>query len=120
MAFDKFKAVKSGILKINVDGTVQAFVDVDLSAIPAGTDAANMAAVAAAISAKLTGVTLAWNGSNFVLTSSSTGIASMLGVAMKVDVVTDTGPLLGLDAAHSPVAVAGLPLTVLTLPLLVP
>ncbi len=107
LAFDKFKAVKSGILKMNVDGTVQTFVGVDLSAIQSGTDAANMAAVAAAISAKLTGVTLGWNGNSFVLTSASTGITSMLGVAMKVNVVTDTGPLLGLDAAHSPVAVGG-------------
>lgn len=107
LGFASFKAVKSGILKISVDGSVQTFVDVDLSGIAAGTDAANMAAVAAAINAKLTGATLAWNGASFIMASASTGIASMLGVAMAVNVVTDTGPLLGLDAAHNPVAVTG-------------
>lgn len=107
LAFDGFKAVKSGILKISVDGVVQTFTGVDLSGIAPGTDAANMAAVAAAISAELTGVTLAWNGASFILASASTGITSMLGVAMAVKVVTDTGPLLGLDAAHTPVAVNG-------------
>lgn len=108
LKFDSFKAVKSGILKISVDGTVQTFVDVDLSGIAAGTDTANMAAVAAAITAKLNGATLTWNGVSYVMTSSSTGIASMLGVATGVNVVTDTGPLLGLDTAHNPVAVAGI------------
>lgn len=107
LAFDKFKAVKSGILKINVDGTVQTFTGVDLSGIAAGADSANMAAVAAAITAKLTGISLAWNGTSYILASASTGIASMLGVAMKVNVETDAGPLLALDAAHNPVAVAG-------------
>ncbi|OAT32125.1 phage tail sheath monomer [Buttiauxella brennerae ATCC 51605] len=105
--FAAFKAVKSGILKISVDGQTQSFADVDLSGIAAGTDAANMAAVAAAITAKLSGATLAWNGSSFIMASASTGIPSMLGVAMAVNVVTDAGPLLGLDAAHNPVAVAG-------------
>ncbi|MBE0099033.1 DUF3383 family protein [Citrobacter freundii] len=107
LAFAKFSAVKSGMLKINVDGTVRTFVDVDLSGIAAGNDAANMAAVAAAVNAKLTGASLAWNGTRFIITSASTGIASLLGVAMPVDVVTDTGPLLALDTAHAPVAVAG-------------
>lgn len=105
--FAAFKAVKSGILKISVDGQTQTFADVDLSGIAAGTDAANMAAVAAAITAKLSGATLAWNGASFIMASASTGIASMLGVAMSVNVVTDAGPLLGLDAAHNPVAVTG-------------
>lgn len=108
LIFASFKAVKSGILKISVDGQTQTFADVDLSGIAAGTDAANMAAVAAAITAKLTGATLAWNGASFIMASASTGIASMLGVAMSVNVVTDAGPLLGLDAAHNPVAVTGL------------
>ena len=105
--FAAFKAVKSGILKISVDGHLRTFVDIDLSGIAAGTDAANMAAAAAAINAKLTGATLAWNGASFILASASTGIASMLGVPMGVNVVTDTGPLLGLDTAHIPVAVSG-------------
>ncbi|RFU89053.1 DUF3383 family protein [Citrobacter gillenii] len=107
LAFAKFSAVKSGILKINVDGTVQTFVDVDLSGIASGTDAANMAAVAAVISAKLTGATIAWNGESFIVASASTGIPSLLGVAMPVNVVTDVGPLLALDTAHAPVAVVG-------------
>ena len=107
LTFDKFRAVKSGILKVNVDGATQTFVGIDLSSIAAGTDAANMAAVAAAINAKLQGASLAWNGNSFILASASTGIPSMLGVAMKVNVETDAGPLLALNAAHAPVAVAG-------------
>lgn len=107
LAFDRFKTVKSGSLKISIDGTVQTFVDVDLTGIAAGTDAANMAAIAAAITAKMAGATLTWNGASYVVTSATTGIASMLSVAMAVNVVTDAGPLLGLDVAHNPVAVAG-------------
>lgn len=107
LAFAKFTAVKKGTLKINIDGTVKTFSDVDLSGIVAGTDAANMAAVAAAVTAKLTGASLAWNGTSFVVASASTGVTSLLGVAMAVNVVTDAAPLLALDAAHNPVAVAG-------------
>lgn len=107
LTFAKFKGVQKGILKASIDGVVKTFNDIDLSAIASGTDAANMAAVASAITAKLTGATLTWNGTRFVLESSTTGINSMLSVAMTVNAVTDTGPLLGLDAAHAPVAVAG-------------
>ena len=80
-----FNAITAGTLNIQTNTTMRNLTDIDLSG------AANLAAVATAISSKLTGGTVAWDGANgrFVITSSTTGTSST------VTLGTET-PLSGL------------------------
>ncbi|AXF62439.1 DUF3383 family protein [Leclercia sp. W6] len=78
-------------MKITVDGALKTITGLDFSA------AADLSAVAAAVTAKLTGATVAWSQSTgkFTVTSVSTGVNSAIGAAQAVVSQTDLGPLLG-------------------------
>ncbi|WP_342446894.1 phage tail sheath subtilisin-like domain-containing protein [Buttiauxella brennerae] len=99
----RFNAVKNGTLKITIDGALKTITGLDFSG------AADLAAVAAAVTAKLTGATVSWDQSagKFTVTSVSTGVNSKVVAAQPVTSETDLGPLLGLDAAHTPVVKNG-------------
>ncbi|WP_410725619.1 phage tail sheath subtilisin-like domain-containing protein [Citrobacter portucalensis] len=95
----RFTVVKNGSLKLTVDGALKTISGVNFSGV------ADLASVAAAVTAKLTGATVAWDQSagQFIVTSGSTGSSSAIGEAQPVVSETDLGPLLGLDASHTPV-----------------
>ncbi|EMA1800169.1 DUF3383 domain-containing protein [Cronobacter turicensis] len=98
-----FTAVTAGALKISINGTVSTITGINLST------ATNLAGVATAITAKLTGATVSWvaGSSQFVITSSTTGATSVIGIPTSAGTGTDIAPLLGIDSAHNPTAVNG-------------
>lgn len=102
-AIANFSAVADGAIKLSVDGTVKTVTGIDLSAVT------DLAGVASAVTAKITGTTVTYvAGSNqFVVTSSTTGASSAIGIPTTAGTGTDIAPLLGIDAAHNPTAVNG-------------
>ena len=93
-----FTAVTAGALKLSINGTVSTITGINLSA------ASNLAGVATAITAKLTGATVSWvpGSSQFVITSGTTGATSAIGIPTAAGTGTDLAPLLGIDSAHTP------------------
>lgn len=102
-AIANFTAVADGAIKLSVDGTVKTVTGIDLSAVT------DLAGVATAVTAKITGTTVTYvAGSNqFVVTSSTTGASSAIGIPTAAGTGTDIAPLLGIDAAHNPTVVNG-------------
>lgn len=102
-AIANFTAVADGAIKLSVDGTVKTVTGIDLSAVT------DLAGVASAVTAKITGTTVTYvAGSNqFVVTSSTIGASSAIGIPTTAGTGTDIAPLLGIDAAHNPTAVNG-------------
>lgn len=102
-AIANFTAVADGAIKLSVDGTVKTVTGIDLSAVT------DLAGVASAVTAKITGTTVTYvAGSNqFVVTSSTTGASSAIGIPTTAGTGTDIAPLLGIDAAHNPTAENG-------------
>lgn len=102
-AIANFTAVDDGAIKLSVDGTVKTVTGIDLSAVT------DLAGVATAVTAKITGVNVAYvAGSNqFVVTSATTGAASAIGIPSAAGTGTDIASLLGIDVAHNPTVVNG-------------
>ncbi|MEB6632730.1 DUF3383 domain-containing protein [Kluyvera cryocrescens] len=102
---ENFSAVTDGALSISIDGTDKAITAIDLSAVT------SLAEVATAVTAKLTGAVVSWNAvtSHFVVTSSSTGATSVVGIPTAVSTGTDLAPLMGIDSGSHPVSVPGIP-----------
>lgn len=100
---DNFSAVTDGALKITIDGVAKNITAVDLSAVT------TLDEVATAITAKLASAVVTWNAvtSHFLITSSSTGATSVVGIPTAAGAGTDLAPLMGIDAASKPVAVNG-------------
>lgn len=94
-------AITTGSFKITVDG-----VEKTLSALNFSGQT-NLNGVASVINASLTGATIAWDGSRFVLTSSTTGINSIVGYASATGSGTDISTMLKLTAATALVPVPG-------------
>lgn len=92
-ALSNFTSVTAGSFKITVDGTVKTVSGVNLSAVT------NLNGVASAINSVLTGATVAWDGSRFTVTSSTTGIASTLSYAEATGTGTDISAKLKLTSA---------------------
>ena len=90
-----FTAVTAGALKLSINGTVSTLTAINLSAVT------DLAGVATAITAKMTGATVSWvNGSSqFVITSTTTGATSAIGIPTAAGTGTDLAPLLGIDSA---------------------
>jgi len=74
-AMSNFTVISAGTLTISVDGTPQNLTGIDLSA------QTNLNGVASVIDAALTGATVTWTGSRFLITSSTTGASSTIGYA---------------------------------------
>lgn len=89
-----FTAVTSGGFHVTIDGgSPLSITGLNFSA------AANLNAVAALVQAALTGATCTWTGSQFVITSTSTGTSSTVSFATPPASGTDISTLLGLTAA---------------------
>lgn len=95
-------AVTAGGFKIMVDGSLKTVSALDFSA------QTNLNGVASIINAALTGATVAWNGSQFVVTSSTTGATSTVGYATPPASGTDVSTMLGLTAALASTPVGGI------------
>ncbi|MBK5145846.1 DUF3383 domain-containing protein [Budviciaceae bacterium BWR-B9] len=98
-----FTSVEDGALKFPVDGTMKTVTGIDLSGVT------DLAGVATAVQAKLTGTTVAWvAGSNqFTITSATSGATSSIGIPIAAGTGTDIAPLLAIDSAHNPSVIAG-------------
>lgn len=89
--------ITTGAFKITVDGVEKSLSGLDFSGC------ANLSAVAAIIDAALTGATFEWDGSRFIVKSSTTGIASTVSYAV--------APSSGLDISAQLKLTTGLALT---------
>ncbi|WP_347254813.1 DUF3383 domain-containing protein [Leminorella grimontii] len=99
----KFTSVEDGALKIAINGTTKTVTGIDLS------EATDLAGVAAAVQAKLTGTVVTWiaGSSQFNIASSTTGAASSIGIPIAAGTGTDLAPLMGIDSARNPTVIAG-------------
>lgn len=95
-----WRAVTAGAFNITIDGTAKTVTALDFSA------QTNLNGVATVINAKLTGATIAWNGSQFVVTSGTSGTSSTVGYATAPGSGTDVSSMLGLTSS-----LAGTPAT---------
>lgn len=90
-------AINSGGLSIAVDGSTQNLTGLNFSAVT------NLNGVASIIDAALTGATIVWNATygRFEITSSTTGVTSLVGFATSPASGTDISGLAGWTAASS-------------------
>ncbi|MCY1215552.1 hypothetical protein D9M68_438330 [compost metagenome] len=95
-------AVTSGGFKISVDGVEKSLTGLDFSA------ETNLNGVASEIDAALTGATIVWNGTQFVVTSDTTGVTSTVGYATAPAVGTDISAMLGLTSGLASTPVGGI------------
>ncbi|WP_287497791.1 DUF3383 domain-containing protein [Pandoraea sp. CB10b_02] len=91
-AMSNWTSITTGAFKIPVDGTTKTVSGLDFSA------QTNLNGVASVINAKLTGATIAWTGSQFVVTSNTTGTSSKVGYATAPGSGTDISAMLGLTS----------------------
>ncbi len=109
--FNAYLGVTNGGFDIAIDGNNHAITALDLSG------AASMSAIAALIQTKLAAAvastTCTWTGTHFVVTSPTTGIASIIGYAVAPTgggSPTDASTILGFTVASGALAVAGIAL----------
>jgi hypothetical protein len=95
-----WQAITNGGLNILIDGVAKTLTALDFSG------AANLNAVATIIDTALTGGSVTWNGSNFVVTSDTTGVSSTVAFATG-GAGTDLSPLMKLTEATSQGLVPG-------------
>lgn len=94
--------ITNGGFKINIDGAgLVNITGLDFSGC------ANMNAVAAIIDAALTGASCSWNGSQFVITSDTTGIASAIAYLEAPTAGTDISDDMKMTAALASTPVPG-------------
>lgn len=96
-----WNAITTGAFKIVVDGTEKT-----LSALNFATQV-NMNGVAAVIDTALVGASVVWNGTQFVVTSDSTGTTSTVGYATTPAAGVDISAMLGLTSSLASTPVAG-------------
>lgn len=94
-------AILNGTFTISVDGVEQDVTLLDFSG------QTNLNGVATVINGVLTGATASWDGSRFIITSSTTGILSTVGYATTEGTGTDISALLKLTVATALVPVPG-------------
>ncbi|KVV20297.1 hypothetical protein WK78_28850 [Burkholderia cepacia] len=97
-----WKAVTAGAFNITIDGTAKTVTALDFSA------QTNLNGVATVINAKLTGATVAWNGTQFVVTSGTSGTSSTVGYATAPGSGTDVSAMLGLTSSLAGTPAAGI------------
>ena len=100
-ALANWTAITTGSFKISIDGTEQSITALDFSAVT------NLNGVASAINAKLTGSTIAWDGSRFTVTSATPGTVSTVGYASAAATGLDISALLKLTSATALAPVPG-------------
>lgn len=94
-------AITTGSFKITVDSVEKTLSALDFSG------ETNLNGVASVINASLTGAVVSWDGSRFTLTSSTTGVTSIVGYASATGSGTDISTMLKLTAATALVPVPG-------------
>lgn len=99
---DLWTAVTAGGFKITVDGSEKSLTALDFS------EETNLNGVASVIDAALTGASIVWNGSQFVVTSDTSGASSTIGYATAPASGTDISAMLGLTSGLASVPVGGI------------
>lgn len=88
-----FTAVTSGGFHVTVDGVVKSLTGLNFSA------AGNLNAVATIITTALSGAVCTWDGTQFLITSPTTGVSSTLSYATAPSSGTDISTLMKLTSA---------------------
>ncbi|WP_334037457.1 DUF3383 domain-containing protein [Burkholderia gladioli] len=101
-AIAEWDVITTGAFNITIDGNAKAITGLDFSA------QTNLNGVATVIGAKLTGATIAWDGSRFVVTSATTGTASTVSYATAPATGVDISAMLGLTASTASVPANGI------------
>lgn len=86
---DNWTGISAGAMVIDIDGSTQTLSGLDFSA------QTNLNGVASVINSALSGATCEWNGSYFVISSSTTGA----GVKATGTITLDTNPAYGVQAS---------------------
>ncbi|QKS60894.1 DUF3383 domain-containing protein [Cupriavidus gilardii] len=97
-----WKAVTNGSFKITIDATVKTLSALNFSGVT------NLNGVATIITTALAGATCAWNGTQFVITSPTTGTTSKVSYATPTGTGTDISAMLGLTSGVASVPVDGI------------
>ena len=94
-----WKAITAGSFKVTIDASAKTLSALDFSGV------SNLNGVAAIITTALAGATCVWNGSQFTITSPTTGTTSKVSYATPTGSGTDISAMLGLtsDVASTPV-----------------
>lgn len=100
-AMANWTAITAGSFKIDIDGVTKTLSALDFSA------ETNLNGVAGVINAALTGGTIAWDGSRFTVTSSTTGLTSEVGYASATGSGADISAQLKLTSSTALVPVPG-------------
>lgn len=100
-AMANWTSITTGSFKIDIDGVTKTLSALNFSA------QTNLNGVASVINAALTGGTIAWDGSRFTVTSSTTGATSTVGYASATGSGTDISALLKLTSTTALVPVPG-------------
>lgn len=100
-ALANWTAITNGSFKVSIDSVEKTVTGLNFSAVT------NLNGVASAINAVLTGGTIAWDGSRFTITSSTTGVTSTVGYATAAASGTNISGLLKLTSAAALAPVAG-------------
>jgi len=97
-----WKAVTAGSFKVTVDATVKTLSALDFSGVT------NLNGVATIIQTALAGATCVWNGTQFVITSPTSGATSKISYATPTGSGTDISTMLGMTAALASAPVDGI------------
>ena len=100
-AMANWTSITTGSFKIDIDGVTKTLSALDFSA------QTNLNGVATIINAALTGGTISWDGSRFTVTSSTTGVLSIVGYASATGSGADISAMLKLTSAAALVPVPG-------------
>ncbi|WP_186148088.1 DUF3383 domain-containing protein [Burkholderia gladioli] len=101
-AIAEWDVITTGAFNITIDGNAKVITGLDFSA------QTNLNGVATVIGAKLTGATIAWDGSRFVVTSATTGTSSSVSYATSPATGVDISAMLGLTASTASVPANGI------------
>ena len=100
-ALANWTAITNGSFKVSIDSVEKTVTGLNFSAVT------NLNGVASAINAVLTGGTIAWDGSRFTITSSTTGVTSTVGYAVAASTGTNISGLLKLTSSTALAPVDG-------------
>ncbi|MGK8887366.1 DUF3383 domain-containing protein [Burkholderia gladioli] len=101
-AIAEWDVITTGAFNITIDGNAKVITGLDFSA------QTNLNGVATVIGAKLTGATIVWDGSRFVVTSATTGASSTVSYATAPATGVDISAMLGLTASTASVPANGI------------
>lgn len=97
-----WKAVTAGSFKVTIDATVKTLSALDFSGVT------NLNGVATIIQTALAGATCVWNGTQFVITSPTSGTSSKVSYATPTGSGTDISTMLGMTSALASAPVDGI------------